>query len=316
MKKKITAALLFLVSMVAYANPEVDTVGYCSDSLVQALREENGTVEWGIRIPASLRQARQLTAVQIYCIADGDYILTISQGESIDYATPVYTKVYSLDSDSEWRTLELDSVLTIHRTQTIWITISMTDDGVHAPLAAGTYGGNPDGSWYHYPQGWGYYYPNYSWLMRAILLPVRMLNVAASPNDINLGDVSGMGIYYPGDTVILRAEPKPNARFVEWSNGSTLNPQIFIITDDTLFIAVFEDLNGIAEAGRDRLTVSVRSLTVTIDNPDHRRVALFDITGRHLSTTHSTHSTFTLPATGIYILKADGLPARRIVVIE
>ena len=155
-----------------------DTIGYCDDNFVEDQPYgEGGLIEWGIRIPATLRQSKKLSAVQLYYLAEGDHTLNIREGETLDDATTVYTKTHYLDGKQGWRTLELDSTLQFAPEQTVWITLSFTDPtGWASPVAASTYCGNIDGSWYRFNEssdGWDIYHPisgYYTWMLRAVLV--------------------------------------------------------------------------------------------------------------------------------------------------
>jgi hypothetical protein len=269
-----------------------------------------------------MRRARQLIAVQLYYYtAEGDYTLNIYVGDSLGGSSPVYSGVYSLSGEEGWRTLALDSVLTFLHTKTLWITISYTDTDTlsYNPISCAPYCGNSDGSWYHFPWGWQTYDQQgvyYSWMIRAIFDPHERYHVAASPNDINGGDVTGMGYYTPGATVTLHAIPKNGYQFSYWSNGSTDNPQSFVIISDTTFIAFFEPITGIEEIADAKLRVGMNGLTLTVENATGLPAELYDVTGRQLSTFINHHSSFILPAPGVYLLTIDGLPARKIVAVK
>ncbi len=72
---------------------------------------------------------------------------------------------------------------------------------------------------------------------------------------------------------------------------------------------------GISTVEADGMACRLEGRTLMVDNPDGRTVALYDIMGRLIHTFRpSTHQTITLPAAGVYILQADALPGRRIVV--
>jgi len=67
------------------------------------------------------------------------------------------------------------------------------------------------------------------------------------------GFVSGEGLYPPGATVVLEAEPAPGFRFVAWEDegvvvGTSLLFQ-FIAESDRLLIAHFEEVPGLPELG-------------------------------------------------------------------
>lgn len=152
-----------------------DPIGYCYDYYLENQPYgESGTIEWGIRIPANMRLGRPLSAVQLYFLDEGDYTLNIYQDETtLDGAIPVYSQTYTLSGSKGWRTLALDSVLMFGPNQSVWITFSYTDnDHLIAPVAACPYSGNPDGSWYHFPEGWELYHPiggYYTWMIRAVM---------------------------------------------------------------------------------------------------------------------------------------------------
>ena len=164
-----------------------DPIGYCYDNYIEDQPwSESGTFEWGIRIPASMRQGRPLSAVQLNFLSEGYHTLNIYQNETtLNGAIPVYTKTYQLTGAQGWRTLALDSVLQFGPDQSIWITLSFTSNSVGAaPIAASSYCGNPDGSWYHFPEGWDIYHPiggYYTWQIRAVM--ENNVGIAEMQND-------------------------------------------------------------------------------------------------------------------------------------
>ena len=298
---------------------EGDTVGYCNDNVVTAWRDDyTSTTEWGIRIPPVMRRGRQLTAVQLYVYMGGNFTLSIYEGDSINGATPVYTgQYYITDEEVGWNTLPLDSVLTFYHTKTLWITFSVTDGADRYPAACASFCGNSDGSWYHLPEGWfpyDQYGEYYTWMIRAIFDPRDRFHVAATPNDINCGDVTGMGFFVPGDTVTLNAHPHNGYQFSNWGNGSTYNPLRFVLTCDTAFIAYFEPITDIEEIENSKLRIEISGLDLKVENPTGLPLELYDIQGRLFATSNLSLFTFHLPSPGVYLLKTAGLPARKIVV--
>ena len=86
------------------------------------------------------------------------------------------------------------------------------------------------------------------------------------------------------------------------------------ITRDTVLIANFRNLDGIDEAESSDILVKTRGLELCIENPAQRHIEVYDIMGRPISSLRTPLSTLTLPSAGVYMLKADGMPARRIIV--
>ena len=170
---------------------------------------EYGNVEWGMRIPASMRQGKSLSAVQLYYQTHGNHTLNIYEGETLDGNTPVYTKTYYLDGEQGWRTLELDSNLSFAPEQTIWVTFSFNaSSSSEAPIATTSYCGNPDGSWYHFGQwsnGWDVY-TNLSvyltWMLRAVLVDETGIEDIFDNNHGNFAYFSDGNIIVDGEGVL------------------------------------------------------------------------------------------------------------------
>lgn len=305
---------------VLFERIEGDTIGYCNDNAVTAWHDDYSSVtEWGIRIPPVMRQSRQLNAVQLFVYMGAYFNMNIYVGDSIDGATLVYSDQYYItDEETGWNTLPLDSMLTFDPSAVVWITFNVDVGNDRYPASCASFCGNSDGSWYHLPDGWQPYDQQgeyYTWMIRAIFSPRTWLNVAVTPNEINYGDVLGMGHYPPGYTVPLSALPKNGYQFSHWSNGSTDNPMTFVITSDTTFIAFFEPIIGIEEVENPDLKVEISNLTLTVTLPaDISSAALYDIQGRELASFNSPCFTFHVPIPGVYLLKAVGLPARKVVV--
>lgn len=74
------------------------------------------------------------------------------------------------------------------------------------------------------------------------------ISVSAMPNFLALGEISGFEnrFYVAGDTVTLFAEPVQGVDFLHWQcNGelvSTENPFTFVVTQDTVLTACFENI--------------------------------------------------------------------------
>ncbi len=141
--------------------------------------------------------------------AEGYHTLNIYEGESLDDATPVYTKTYYLEGWPGWRTLEPDSTLWFAPEQTVWITFSFTDPtGWAAPVAGGTYCGNPDGSWYRFSEssaGWDIYHPisgYYTWLIRAVLSGSSGIDALAIGDNGSFAYVSNGQLIVNGEGVL------------------------------------------------------------------------------------------------------------------
>ena len=63
--------------------------------------------------------------------------------------------------------------------------------------------------------------------------------ITVATNGPTMGTVMGGGTYVPGEQVTIMATPYKGCEFVEWSNGSRVNPLSFRAYADTMYTAVF-----------------------------------------------------------------------------
>ena len=64
--------------------------------------------------------------------------------------------------------------------------------------------------------------------------------ITATPNDANMGIVTGAGTYYEGDEVKLTASPIGGYVFSNWSDGNTDNPRTIQVTANVTYTANFK----------------------------------------------------------------------------
>jgi hypothetical protein len=77
--------------------------------------------------------------------------------------------------------------------------------------------------------------------------------VTVSVNDASMGTVSGGGTYAEGSTCTLTANANNGFRFVKWDDEVSTNPRTFIVTANVSFTAIFEQMEGIDEAGCEQM---------------------------------------------------------------
>lgn len=315
------------ISDTAFFGPlHEDTLAYCGDAKSSAWRvSPTDPVSWGIRLPSVARHPhKELSAVQLYVGDASPYELRIYLGDSISDATLAYSETYNIqaaDGLGQWHTLLLDSVLIVPDDKTLWVTFYVEDCSNVYPATWGRYTGNDDGAWYRNSNGTWIPRADHTraWLIRAILTSVRQVNVAVSPNDINMGDVVGGGLHWPGDTVTLRAIPRQGYQFVNWGDSSiTDNPLVFIVQRDTIMIAYFESLNGITDVASDAPAVILDGRMLTISNLRGLPVEIYDVQGHRLyaETQQAFSIQVQLPAPGVYLLRFSDRPARKVVVLR
>ncbi len=126
-----------------------------------------------------------------------------------------------------------------------------------------------------------------------------------------------------GTKVSFYAEPTVYANgtycfFSAWDPQGRIwaNPLTLTLTGDTSLTAYYdcETTEGIDDIDRAGITVAVANGIVTIDGAEGRDLEIVDILGRRIASLRGTgHDLFALPATGVYIIRIEGLAARKIV---
>lgn len=71
-----------------------------------------------------------------------------------------------------------------------------------------------------------------------------MFTINASPNDANMGSVTGSGSYTSGSSATLTATPKTGYRFVKWQDNVTTNPRTITVTGNANYTAYFATAGG------------------------------------------------------------------------
>ena len=273
-----------------------DTLGYSDEVYTTAWRDDYSTVtEWGIRIPAGLRNSlRSLSAVQLYVTAPGYYTLNIYYGDAIGTNTLVHTGQYDLVDSTRWSTISLAEPIPLLDDKPLWITFRFNSNTLF-PAAASYYTGVSDGTWYKLPQGWVTFDDEevfMTWMIRGVFSE-RPCHVAVeNAGFCELDNLQGAGDYPLGETVTVSVSD-PN--FHHWEGiGSTENAITFVVTGDTTFYAYCEEV-GIADVEDDAIDLPVR---------------IYDIMGREVGTRRD--DLLSLPQ-GVYLLRSPGRKAQKIV---
>lgn len=118
----------------------------------------------------------------------------------------------------------------------------------------------------------------------------------------------------------IQATPNNGYRFDHWSNGSMQNPSIINLTSDSLITAFFIADGGfesVADVSVERFKIYQRDGNIVVVGADGDMVTLFDNVGRLLETKKSKAEElfFDVPGRGVYHIKVDNHPARKIVVL-
>lgn len=150
--------------------------------------------------------------------------------------------------------------------------------------------------------------------------PIDSLHVYACviSNNEQLGSVSGDGLYDNYSTINIQAFPRTGIEFSGWSDGNNDNPRTITLTQDTLFVALFHSPVGIEDAdGPEGFVVLTQGQRITIQGADHQPIQIFDLMGRPVAATSSSHPesvSFIMPYSGIYIIRVGNQQPIKILV--
>ena len=122
-----------------------------------------------------------------------------------------------------------------------------------------------------------------------------------------MGWVSGEGLFNLNEEIVIRAYPKTGYRFASWYDGVTDNPRTAILTQDTIFIALFRPPVGIDDVSDEGgYVIMTQHQSVTIQGVEGQVVNVYDLLGRRVAGIDSNHGssvTFSVPHKGIYIVR-------------
>lgn len=141
------------------------------------------------------------------------------------------------------------------------------------------------------------------------------LSVVSSNEDY--GSVKGSGRYEANQKVEISATPNEGYKFRVWSDGVPDNPRKISVTDNRLYIAVFdvqEDEVAAVEAIIPEVLVSGE--TVVVKGAQGYEVNIFDVYGRAVISemANKTVSRFVLSAPGNYVVKVGDHYSQRVLI--
>ena len=150
-----------------------------------------------------------------------------------------------------------------------------------------------------------------------VVAPADLFLVTGEVNDATMGYVVGGGYYEAGTEVTLTAQANEGYRFVRWTDGLTDAYRTFTVTADVTYTAVFErapvDIDDV-EAAEVEIFAADGRIVVRGAESD---IYLYDVNGRVLSRQAAAANVeFTVPATGVYLVKVGNAAAKRVAVVR
>ena len=106
-------------------------------------------------------------------------------------------------------------------------------------------------------------------------------------------------------------------RFARWQDGDTSNPRMVEVWKDTTLTAYFEVVSGIGHIACKDFQTWADNGRIHVRGAIGATIAIYDIAGHRIvanSIIANDEAVFNVSTTGVYIVKVEGLPIRKVVV--
>ena len=141
------------------------------------------------------------------------------------------------------------------------------------------------------------------------------VTVQSDSNTMDMGTVTGSGSYDYNSEAIITATANEGYHFVQWSDGNTDNPRTIVVVQDSIFTAKFAEGISIAEIVTYPYQVFANNRTLIIKQAEGQTLTIFDVMGRCIfQTTATAETTYTLPTTGLYIVRIGERFVKKVIV--
>ncbi|MCR4816204.1 MAG: leucine-rich repeat protein [Bacteroidales bacterium] len=147
--------------------------------------------------------------------------------------------------------------------------------------------------------------------------------IVMSANNSRGQVIGGDGCYLIWQQTRIAAVPYQGYEFQRWGDNNTDNPRYVTMNEETqnkIYMAYFVNPNGIDEISGG-VKVYTQNGDVVIEGADGRSITVFDMLGRQLFNSKITNSNYIIhntkfPASGLYLVKVDGVPLTKIAVVR
>ena len=199
--------------------------------------------------------------------------------------------------------------------KTSTVTLQVNDNTMGSVTGAGTYVNNTvvqisakNKTHYHFTH-WNdgiTTNPRYIYLVSDTSLTAEFeidsFTLTLTTNDENMGTVTGGGTYAYGTIVPIEAIANDGYEFMEWADNITSNQRNINLISDTTLTAKFKVVTAIQQTtvidG-----VYAHDTKIIVNNSENLPVIIYDIFGRLITQGSCTKQEFSVPSTGLYLVK-------------
>lgn len=136
-------------------------------------------------------------------------------------------------------------------------------------------------------------------------------------DNTNMGVAAGSGYFPDGTNVEIAAIPIEGNRFLQWSDGSSLNPRTITVSTNITLTALFESVN-VENYTLPNWNVYTNQNLIVIRGVSGHSVRIYDSSGKLLQHVQNAPDVlrYTVDTSGVYIIQIDNNEARKVSVIK
>lgn len=145
--------------------------------------------------------------------------------------------------------------------------------------------------------------------------PPETYTIIVISSDTNMGTVSGSGTYISGEEIVLCATALTGYRFLQWQDANTEPVRTIVVTSDETYTAYFSEPQGVSTV--DGFEIHTQNGSIVIQGAENEMLVIYDVLGRIIvRDSLSTSCSYTMPQTGLYLVKVGDRPAKKMVVVK
>lgn len=173
----------------------------------------------------------------------------------------------------------------------------------------------PCGSTASYQSGWNNFT---NFFINFVEIVPYIIEVQSA--DVTMGSASITTQPTCDSPAVIAATPNEGYRFLNWQDGNTENPREVTVTENVTYTAYFESMTqGISNIDAYEIAIYATEGRIVVRGVEGMEMRVFDVMGRQLSPTLGEEQSciqVLVPASGVYLVKIDDLPARKVVVVR
>ena len=135
------------------------------------------------------------------------------------------------------------------------------------------------------------------------IVEIEKRTITLFSNNTEWGFVAGAGEYPIGNSIEINAVPKEGYRFVQWSDGITLQQRTIEVLDNITLIATFEKSQTAIENTTIESCVHVIDNVIYITAERNFPIMIYDATGKCVYKNNTSNAKVTIPQRGLYFVK-------------